>query len=377
MAALISPTSSKRSVPPSASTNTPSRARSAPVKAPRTWPKSSDSRRLSASAAQLNGTKGLSRLGLASWTACATRSLPVPVSPWMIIDSEVGAYFWSFSKSAIISDVVPTSPPKRSGASSRMSWTDSGTKRSFVAPQRNSHKSVKYTSTTAASPTNVPLSEFRSTRRRPLGVACTSAWILLALGSARTSAQFLERPMCRRSGPTAMLAAAPMTSMRPLRSGRTCVFQGCVVRSSASTSATMGTEPADRCGQASCGARVHCASEAFDHGVVNVADRTMRRKRALAPVRESRRPHPRARCRAAAERHRRRQPRPCPGAATQRRVAAVPETGRLCPRRARHCAGPRFRLSRFWHEAAKCGGPRGLARASLCHSAASPRNRPV
>ncbi len=48
-----SPISSRNSVPPSVSSNSPARSVSAPVKAPRVWPKSSASRSSSANAAQL------------------------------------------------------------------------------------------------------------------------------------------------------------------------------------------------------------------------------------------------------------------------------------------------------------------------------------
>ena len=55
----ISEISSSSSVPPSASSNLPTRRAMAPVKAPFSWPKSSDSRRLSGMAAQLMETKVL------------------------------------------------------------------------------------------------------------------------------------------------------------------------------------------------------------------------------------------------------------------------------------------------------------------------------
>ncbi len=54
----ISPISSKNNVPPSAWRNTPSRARSAPVKAPRAWPNNSLSTKDSAIAAVFTATNG-------------------------------------------------------------------------------------------------------------------------------------------------------------------------------------------------------------------------------------------------------------------------------------------------------------------------------
>ncbi|HBP23137.1 MAG TPA: hypothetical protein DEA08_35865 [Planctomycetes bacterium] len=77
----ISPTSSMKSVPPSATSNTPWRSLVAPVKAPATCPKSSLSSSVSLRAPQLMATKPRSLRPLAKWIARATRSLPVPVSP--------------------------------------------------------------------------------------------------------------------------------------------------------------------------------------------------------------------------------------------------------------------------------------------------------
>ena len=52
MAGDVSPTSSRKMVPPSASSKSPLRSAAAPVKAPRVWPNSSDSRSDSGSAPQ-------------------------------------------------------------------------------------------------------------------------------------------------------------------------------------------------------------------------------------------------------------------------------------------------------------------------------------
>ena len=70
-------------MPPSASANLPFLVAVAPVNAPRTWPKSSDSSSVSGIAAQLTLMSGMSRCALRSWIARATSSLPVPVSPVM------------------------------------------------------------------------------------------------------------------------------------------------------------------------------------------------------------------------------------------------------------------------------------------------------
>ena len=79
----MSPISSRKSVPPSASSKRPRRRAAAPVNAPFSWPKSSERRSVSTSAAQLTLTSGPARAALAAWIASATSSLPVPLSPRM------------------------------------------------------------------------------------------------------------------------------------------------------------------------------------------------------------------------------------------------------------------------------------------------------
>ena len=68
-------------LPPLASAKRPFLFVVAPVKAPRTWPNSSDSSSVSGIAAQLILMSGRWRCALRSWMARATSSLPVPVSP--------------------------------------------------------------------------------------------------------------------------------------------------------------------------------------------------------------------------------------------------------------------------------------------------------
>ena len=77
------PISSRKIVPPSASANLPFFVVVAPVNAPRTWPKSSDSSNDSGIAAQFTLISGMSRCALRSWMARAMSSFPVPVSPVM------------------------------------------------------------------------------------------------------------------------------------------------------------------------------------------------------------------------------------------------------------------------------------------------------
>ena len=88
-----SPSSSRKSVPPSASASAPLRRSFAPVNAPFSCPK----RMLSASVGgidpQSTTTNGPPLRSLASWIALATSSLPVPVSPRMSTESGVFATF--------------------------------------------------------------------------------------------------------------------------------------------------------------------------------------------------------------------------------------------------------------------------------------------
>ncbi len=79
----ISPISSRNSVPPWACSILPWTVRTAPVKAPFSWPNSSLSSRFSGMAAQLIATKGLFARGPRSCSARASASLPVPLSPRM------------------------------------------------------------------------------------------------------------------------------------------------------------------------------------------------------------------------------------------------------------------------------------------------------
>ena len=85
----ISPISSRKSVPPLAWAKRPSMRRSAPVNAPFSWPKSSDSIKSRGMAAILSATNGPFLRKPRSWSARATTSLPVPLSPVIITDRSV------------------------------------------------------------------------------------------------------------------------------------------------------------------------------------------------------------------------------------------------------------------------------------------------
>ena len=78
-------------MPLSANSNLPGFSLVAPVKAPRSWPKSSLSRSSLGSAAQLILTKGLPRRGERSWMVRAMPSFPTPLSPRMSTGTSVSA----------------------------------------------------------------------------------------------------------------------------------------------------------------------------------------------------------------------------------------------------------------------------------------------
>jgi len=98
----MSPTSSSKRVPLSASSNQQGRSASAPVKAPRRCPKNALSNRLSLTLAQWTATSRPVRPEW-QWMALATSSFPVPVSPVMRTGAELGAYWSSWKKTRLIS----------------------------------------------------------------------------------------------------------------------------------------------------------------------------------------------------------------------------------------------------------------------------------
>ena len=144
MSSSSSPISSMKMVPPCACTNAPSRSRSAPVKAPRTWPNSSLSMSERDTPARSQMTNGASARGPAAWIASAHSSLPVPVSPSMSTATSDCATRSSTANTSRIFSEGPSSAPKRSDGDGRM-----GCERSAVA----SLSSVPPMVTTAPGPT--------------------------------------------------------------------------------------------------------------------------------------------------------------------------------------------------------------------------------
>ena len=104
------PISSRKIVPPSARAKRPRRFAVAPVKAPFTWPKSSDSSSASGMAAQFTLMSGMSCWALRAWMARAASSLPVPVSPvtsTVLFDRATSSILRSSSSTARL---LPTMP---------------------------------------------------------------------------------------------------------------------------------------------------------------------------------------------------------------------------------------------------------------------------
>ena len=105
-----SPISSRKSVPPVASSNFPGLRICAPVKAPRSWPNSSDSRISAGIAAQSTGRNVWRARGEWRWIARATSSLPAPDSPRISTDDRAAATCWILRNSSSIAGVWPTIP---------------------------------------------------------------------------------------------------------------------------------------------------------------------------------------------------------------------------------------------------------------------------
>ena len=94
--------SSRNRVPPSASSNRPTRSARASVKAPRTWPNSSLSNTVSETPPAFTVTIGRAARGDSAWIACATSPLPVPFSPVIRTFASDGAVRSMSSRTGLI-----------------------------------------------------------------------------------------------------------------------------------------------------------------------------------------------------------------------------------------------------------------------------------
>ena len=103
-----SPTSSRKMVPPSASSKRPARRSSAPVKAPFSCPNSSEAINVGGMAAQFTLTNARDARCERLWIARATSSFPVPVSPVMSTVESVGATCATLVSTARSAGEVPT-----------------------------------------------------------------------------------------------------------------------------------------------------------------------------------------------------------------------------------------------------------------------------
>ena len=114
-----SPISSRKTVPPLASSRTPIRSRSAPVNAPRTCPNSSEPMSDSVTLAQSKVTNDSWARGLRAWIRLATSSLPVPVSPLIRMGMSAAARRSSRSRACLSAGLSPTMPPITASAGRR------------------------------------------------------------------------------------------------------------------------------------------------------------------------------------------------------------------------------------------------------------------
>ncbi len=89
-------------MPPSAASTRPAWSRTAPVNAPRAWPKSSLASSSSESVGQFTTTNGRSRRGESEWSIRASTPFPVPLSPRSSTETSWAAAFSTTSMAARI-----------------------------------------------------------------------------------------------------------------------------------------------------------------------------------------------------------------------------------------------------------------------------------
>jgi hypothetical protein len=188
------------SVPPCASSNTPRLASVAPVKAPRSCPKSALSTRFGGTAVQSNTANGPPARGPISWRLSASTSLPVPVSPSITTVASEAAIFSSCENTSRICAEAPTSEPKRVRCEVAIN----------VSAVSTSIRSCEWPSTSTAPPgtvasvmpmpeTEVPLRLPRSlTRTTPPAIA-SSQWKRDTVGSSITRSFDGCEPIAQRS----------------------------------------------------------------------------------------------------------------------------------------------------------------------------------
>src|SRR3989475_1531716 len=227
VAGAISPTSSRKTVPPSASSKRPSRCSAAPVKAPFSWPNSSLSSSVSGIAAQFTATNGLLRRGERSWIPRATSSFPVPDSPSIRTVDVTGAICSILTSTSWIAEDSPMIPVRccsrrRSIRRRTVATTSAGSagfSRKAVSPSRRA-RPLESGSVDSTSPSGeIRRSRARtrswaadgscsppvSTRQSGTGSRRTTAWrassadVASAVSNPADSSWALIRTACSRS----------------------------------------------------------------------------------------------------------------------------------------------------------------------------------
>ncbi len=158
-------------MPPSAWARRPSDRCCAPVKAPRSWPNNSESMRVAGIAPQSTMTKGLARRALSWCTVCASRSLPVPLSPVMRTVVSVAATRRARPSRSFIADDWKTN--WLCCKADRRSWTSACSRRRSCSARTRFRSARCSRSRATASCAATPVSTGRSdlSRSRRLGRA--------------------------------------------------------------------------------------------------------------------------------------------------------------------------------------------------------------
>ena len=183
-----SPTSSRKSVPPSAPANMPRCSRSAPENAPLTWPNSSLPESSGRRVAQLTARKG-PVTPLRPWIDRATTSLPVPVSPVISTLKSDGATSSTCSSTRRMAGDPATTPGR--GERQRSLPGSPSISCITVSPKRSTSPTDSAARSTRLPFTKLPLALSRSTSASspPSSSRVIEAWI-------RDSARSPPIPRC-------------------------------------------------------------------------------------------------------------------------------------------------------------------------------------
>ena len=199
-----SATSSRKSVPPAATSKRPARSRTAPVKAPRTCPNSSLSSSSPGSAPQLTATNGPLRRGERAWIAWATTSLPVPLSP---VRSTVASLCSRFSTSRRMRWKRAERPIRPGNVAVASCWSSSAGRSTITKATRGSQtapgsaqKGAAVTDTSRGAAPGTSSIERQPSRLSPARSSWRSVPPLPKSSEPRRSAR--GRPSARRAEPS-------------------------------------------------------------------------------------------------------------------------------------------------------------------------------